>query len=279
MLCKKPFHKNGASFGCGQCMPCRINKRRLWTHRIVLEALVSASASFITLTYEDMPENGSLVPRDLSLWLKRFRKAAGPHRFFAVGEYGDQSWRPHYHVCLFGRRAEDGDLVQRTWALGFTSVGTLTFQSAAYCAGYVTKKMTVVDDVRLGGRCPEFARMSLRPGIGAVAIPQIADSLRHPAGEREIARLCDVPDVLRHGPTLYPLGRYLRAKLRAGLNVEGRGNGLDIFKESARVQALYAAHKASKSTKTFAAVMEEKRQQKILNMETKAKVFSKKGGV
>ena len=64
MLCRKPFSKKGAQFGCGQCMACRINRRRIWTHRIMLEALVSPSASFLTLTYnkENLPDGGTLAP-------------------------------------------------------------------------------------------------------------------------------------------------------------------------------------------------------------------------
>ena len=81
----------------------------------------------------------------------------------------------------------------------------------AYVAGYVTKKMTSIDDPRLEGRLPEFARMSLRPGIGLGMMDDLASVLmEHKLDERMI----DVPTSLQHGNKKWPLGRYLRRKLR-----------------------------------------------------------------
>lgn len=90
--------------------------------------------------------------------------------------------------------------------MGIIEVGELNSKSAAYCAEYVVKKMTNADDDRLYGREPEFARMSRRPGLGYVALGEVAKAL--PRG------LVDVPGSLRHGPKEYPLGRYLRGSLR-----------------------------------------------------------------
>ena len=87
MMCRRPHIKNGATFGCGQCMPCRINKRRTWAHRIMLEALVSSSASFLTMTYDDehLPDGGSLELRDVQLYWKSLRKAGFSFRYLSVG--------------------------------------------------------------------------------------------------------------------------------------------------------------------------------------------------
>jgi hypothetical protein len=87
-------------------------------------------------------------------------------------------------------------------------VGTLEEKSAAYIAGYVLKKMntTSVDTSRVA----PFARMSLRPGIGADAVPDVASAvMQWKLEERE-----DVPIGLRHGASVMPLGRYLRRTLR-----------------------------------------------------------------
>jgi len=54
--------------------------------------------------------------------------------------------------------------------------------------------------------------MSLRPGIGADFIPEVASSLMQHEIDTE-----DVPSVLRHGRSIYPLGRYLKGKLREQL--------------------------------------------------------------
>lgn len=83
--------------------------------------------------------------------------------------------------------------------------------SANYIAGYVTKKMTSGSDERLRGRRPEFARMSLRPGIGANAMEAVALALMRSKLDQTIE---DVPTQLRRGAELMRLGRYLRRKLR-----------------------------------------------------------------
>ena len=101
MLCRKPYVGPAGAFPCGQCLPCRLNRRRTWTHRIMLEAMCHGDNAFVTLTYED-DNVRSLVPKDPQDWLKRIRKAVEPLRlrYYLVGEYGDISERPHYHVAL-----------------------------------------------------------------------------------------------------------------------------------------------------------------------------------
>lgn len=148
-------------------------------------------------------------------------------RFYAVGEYGDETSRPHYHLALFGykgclyglsryseRRQSccvSCDLVRDTWGKGQIYIGSLEPHSAQYIAGYVTKKMTSKDDPRLNGRHPEFARMSLRPGIGFGYLDELTQAfLKFNLDASE----SDVPVTLRHGDRLLPLGRYLRKKMR-----------------------------------------------------------------
>lgn len=91
-------------------------------------------------------------------------------------------------------------------------VAELTFKSAAYIAGYVVKKMTRMQDTRLNGRWPEFARMSLRPGIGADAMWDVASAVMQHKLEKKPD--FDVPVDLRHGSKTFPLGRYLRRLVR-----------------------------------------------------------------
>lgn len=187
----------------------------------MLESFKHSANGFVTLTYDDghLPELGTLVPRHLQLFLKRLRRAlpARPLRFFGVGEYGETSQRPHYHLATFGLGPEDAPVVQNAWGYGFTFVGDLTNDSAQYVAGYVTKKMThpesscteLCTHPKLSGRHPEFARMSLRPGVGASAVTDIWQ-----AYAPHLSRLGDVPQTLSHGKKELPLGRYLRRKLR-----------------------------------------------------------------
>lgn len=148
----------------------------------------------MTLTYSDFNlASSSLVYRDFQLFMKRLRRALGPVRFYMAGEYGDQFQRPHFHALLFGAHFADrkflrklpsgasiytSALLEQLWPHGFSSVGDVTFESAAYVARYVMKKITGggadehyqlmhPDTGELVQRRPEFNRMSLKPGIGA----------------------------------------------------------------------------------------------------------------
>lgn len=200
----------------------------------MLEAGCHEHNTFVTLTYSDdfVPRDGSLCKEHLQRWLKRIRKEVAPVRlrFFAVGEYGDSGERPHYHLALFGyencrygkTRASIGgrgcceqcDLVRDTWGMGGVMLGSLEVSSAQYICGYVTKKMTSSDHPDLRGREPEFSRMSLRPGIGSLAVPDVASVLMEFNLD---TRQSDVPVTLRHGQRQLPLGRYMRRKLREAI--------------------------------------------------------------
>lgn len=244
MLCRNPFIKAGAAFPCGRCEPCSFNRKRLWKHRIMLEAACHSVNSFVTLTYrdEELPRDEGipvLRKEHLQAWLKRLRSSVDfKFRFYGVGEYGDKSDRPHYHVILFGfptcirgrtlRRALSTEpvaaeccdicrIVSSTWNMGNVDLGTVTSDSAAYVADYTIKRMTRYDDIRLNGRTPEFCRMSLRPGIGANAVFDVAsDLMKYGLDEDD-----DVPTGLMHGKSTLPLGRYLRKKLRLAVGKDG----------------------------------------------------------
>ena len=197
MACRKPYFLGRTPVGCGQCIPCRVHRRRVWTVRQVLESLTHTSNAFVTLTYnqENLPEDGSLVPRHLQLFFKRLRKNLDPIRvrFFSVGEYGDTSYRPHYHASLFGLGLQHSQVIEKSWPHGFVQVAEFNYYTAQYTCGYVVKKMTKPDDTRLNGRYPEFARMSNRPGIGADAMEVIADSVLTDAGLKEYQNVGDAP--------------------------------------------------------------------------------------
>lgn len=224
MKCLNPFPiRSGIRAGCGDCIPCRINKRRLWAARIVLEAQLHEHSVFVTLTYDDghLPSDYSLQPRDLRLFLKRLRKALAPLRvrFFAVGEYGDLSQRPHYHLVIFGIGLASSDLIDKAWGKGFTYCGDVTEQSAMYVCGYTIKKMTSTDDSRLDGRYPEFSRMSNRPGIAADAVVPISQALLEVKPDLFEE---DLPRVIRLGGGYFALGRYLRSKMKELVPVRDR---------------------------------------------------------
>lgn len=190
------------------------------------------------------PVVGNLEPRHLQLWLKRIRSWARTRlvqklRFYGVGEYGEVRGRPHYHIALYGfprcfngrtvysKRDPTGALccptckaVAKTWTYGRIEVGELNQKSAGYLAGYITKKWTKEDSwtrEKLKGRRPEFARMSLNPGIGAIAIKRFATSGAQNPRVNQFVKSIDAPVALRNHGRMLPLGRYLKGKWREAL--------------------------------------------------------------
>ena len=227
MICKNPYLKDGVPFGCGQCLPCKLNRRRLWTHRIMLESMAHINSSFVTLTYDDknLPRDLSLNPDDTKNFIKRLRKRVGKGlRYYLVGEYGERGKRPHYHAILFGYprcdygipriigkkscRCEKCKTIENTWKKGHTYLGELTTKSAQYVANYTTKKKTREKKfIEEQGLYPEYARMSNRPGIGALSLECIVECLESEIGSEIIANRGDVPLNLKHGGKSFPLGR------------------------------------------------------------------------
>ena len=171
---------------CGQCMACRLNKSRDWATRCVLESKMHEQNCFITLTYDDehLPKDYGLQKQDFTNFIKRLRKNTGAKlRYYAAGEYGDLYSRPHYHACIFGWKPDDlvlysvrncvnlylSETLAKAWQYqGYVTVGDVTFESAAYVARYVTKKITGDRaQEHYQGRQAEYTVMSRRPGIGA----------------------------------------------------------------------------------------------------------------
>jgi len=186
---------------CGQCSGCRLERSRQWAMRCVHEASLHQDNIFITLTYDNdhLPAGGSLYYRDYQLFMKRLLVHTERHtdreigvRFYMCGEYGENFGRPHYHACLFnydlpdkqlfrvdrGNRLYTSQVLSDLWGKGLCSVGSVTFQSAAYVARYIMKKVTgdaaedhyTTVDQETGEvieRRPEFTNMSRRPGIGS----------------------------------------------------------------------------------------------------------------
>lgn len=295
MLCKNPYVRGGKAFGCGQCLPCRFNRARIWTHRLTLEALQHKENCFLTLTYAEEPPGNSLSKRDLQLFMKRLRKDVYPRkvRFFACGEYGEQHGRPHYHVALFGlptcRRGQTQwrrhsktccevcDRMLRLWEHGLVYLGSLEPASARYVTGYVVKKLNRDDDPRLGvDQIPEFAVMSRRPGIGSTAMDEVASVLltHHPD-------MPDVPTVLQHGRYRMPLGRYLRRELRHKMGREKNApeTAIKEMEEKMRPLRELAHSYAPRGFKdfTFKNAIIDANQGARTNLEAKIRRTSKKG--
>lgn len=141
---------------CGTCILCREAQAQAATIRIMHEATLHAYNCLITLTYDDehIPEDGGLHYEDLQKFWKRLRKAGKKIRYYAVGEYGDKTKRPHYHAVVFGEAWLEGRIITSenprhwtshelvaAWGKGQVDVTTLNMATAAYAASYVTKKL------------------------------------------------------------------------------------------------------------------------------------------
>lgn len=212
------LHKYSMRVPCSQCSGCRLEYSRQWAIRCMHEASLYEDNAFITLTYNDkfLPDFGSLNYTHWTNFMKRlrFKFASGIFvnvgdsrieyvsdriRFYMGPEYGEKSGRPHYHALLFncdfpdkelfnirnGHRLYTSNILDSLWtcptsgeSYGFASVGNVTFESAAYVARYMMKKVkgddllmryfSKVIDFSTGEIHPiagERARMSRRPGI------------------------------------------------------------------------------------------------------------------
>lgn len=200
MLCVNPYRTGKEEFGCGKCLPCKFAKRRVWIGRMMLELHCHAASCFVTLTYKDEPNE--FEPDHLRVLFKQLRRRRGPFRYLAVGERGKASGRRHYHVALFGVSMAESFAVRECWVHGFVDVGELNSRSSAYLVKYLLKDY--------GDEKP-FRRMSLKPGIGGLAVGRLAAGLA-PLLSSEVIE--DVPPAIRVAARKFPLGSYVRKKVR-----------------------------------------------------------------
>lgn len=204
-MCLTPYkNKQGIPCPCGKCDVCKKRRASAWGFRLLKEAERSSSAFFITLTYdpEHCPkdENGRLTldkrlrrkymdrhgkeitehTYHISEWIKKLRKIMPEKlKYYAVGEYGSTTERPHYHVLLFNADLElligkhyyqmykykqlllDGthNIKIKTWQYGNISIGKLEHASVNYCLKYMSKDKKI-PKYKGDKRVPEFALMS-----------------------------------------------------------------------------------------------------------------------
>lgn len=204
--CIEPFYtRNGIhrsefiEIPCGKCLGCRLDYSRDWATRCMLELQYHDSSYFVTLTYDDdhieknriyYPdletgeafEHFTLSKRDFQLFMKKLRKYTGQKlRYYACGEYGSKTFRPHYHAIIFGLELDDlvpykrngkywyyiSKRLSEIWDNGFVVVGEVTWETCAYTARYIMKKLDGIDKMLFDdfGVEPEFTLMSRKPGI------------------------------------------------------------------------------------------------------------------
>lgn len=201
------FHDLPVTLACGRCHGCRLERSRQWAIRCLHESQLWPDNIFVTLTYDEqnLPNNNSLVKSHHQDFIKRLRKKYCPQidpitgktyykkiRYYHCGEYGEETHRPHYHTLIFNHDFEDKQLyserqgqrlyvseaLEKLWGKGFCTIGEVTFESAAYVARYIMKKINGEDQAdhylalepitgEIHPIIPEYTTMSRRPGIGA----------------------------------------------------------------------------------------------------------------
>ncbi len=195
---------------CGQCIGCRLDRSKQWAIRCIHESSQYTDNCFITLTYDDehLPYDRSLVKSHFQKFMKRLRKKYQEKkiRYYQCGEYGEATpendfiARPHYHACIFNHDFDDrvlwreregiqidtSECLSKIWFRGFTTVGDVTLESAAYTARYIMKKVNgkrqdehyeTTDEAtgEIHNLVPEYNTMSRRPGIGNLWLSRYMD--------------------------------------------------------------------------------------------------------
>lgn len=154
---------------CGKCPKCLSRRTSGWSFRLMQHEKTAQTAYFITLTYDtknvNISKNGfmSLCKRDVQLFFKRLRKSHEKGtviKYFAVGEYGGKTQRPHYHIILFNA---DVNKIQTAWNLGSVHYGEVSEASVGYTLKYMMKKSKIPMH-RNDDRVKEFSLMS--KGLG-----------------------------------------------------------------------------------------------------------------
>ena len=210
---------------CGKCLNCKKKRRSDWSLRLEHEYLYSDSALFITLTYNDasIPRNKgipTLNKKDLQDYIKRLRNSHVAYvsrelgirksevknhskqiRYYAVGEYGSKTNRPHYHILLFNYDIANLKPIEAQWKntqtghpLGFVDIGKVSSASINYTTKYMFKQWGKKDI-----RQRPFTNMSRRPMIGTGFLNEYKNYLR----EFELTTIRDKKGTLRKLPKAY----------------------------------------------------------------------------
>ncbi len=174
---------------CSKCVACLKRRTGHWSFRINQEAKISSSAAFLTLTYADEPlsDNGypTLVKKDFQDFFKRLRKKTNNKlKYYACGEYGTKTKRPHYHAIVFNLPhsfLQKPEKLDPVWGHGHTMLTHSNALTINYVVGYINKgnfERNGPNDDRL----KEFSLMSKKMGMNYLT-PKMIEYYR----QRQIA--------------------------------------------------------------------------------------------
>lgn len=161
---------------CGKCPACRLRRIQGWVFRLKQEEKIHNASWFVTFTYDQPPisSNGFMTLRrsDFTNFMKRLRTSTlrKTIKYYACGEYGSKTYRPHFHAIIFDATPQE---IEDAWLSGnngndavlrgLLHFGQVSDDSIAYTAKYMAKESRIPvhdhDD-----REPEYSVMSKRLG-------------------------------------------------------------------------------------------------------------------
>lgn len=184
-MCTNPIYlQNKAMFvNCRKCSECKLARAKEWACRLHYELKNHDKACFITLTYDNAHSYHLLNKPDLQKFIKRFRTQISPKKikYFACGEYGDKTFRPHFHAIIFGYDFPDkvargkskkgftlyqSPELQKLWQYGFHTIQEVSLATCVYTALYTGKSKNQLPKNLQSA--PEFNTMSQGLGVSAI---------------------------------------------------------------------------------------------------------------
>lgn len=175
---------------CGRCLSCRLQYASEKAAQCLMEMDSNPMAWFLTLTYDNehipVTDEGKATLRyeDVQLFLKRLRYYYPDCRYMVAGEYGSQTYRPHYHMILFGCDFPDryqygrnkignpyyvSKFLDDVWKLGHVVLGVAEKESCGYVARYASKSVgyeKMLTFCECFGLSKPFIRVSKCPPLG-----------------------------------------------------------------------------------------------------------------
>lgn len=200
MLCANlATRRDGFQFPCGQCSNCKINKRRDWQSRLLLEAASHEYGSFVTLTFADFGTPSVLRKVDAKAFIKKLALLYPDLRYYLIGEYGTRTGRAHLHVHLFTSVPVLDSALHASWPVGRIHVGDTEPASLDYVLGYLLKGTKVIR-WPIEKQFPEFRMFS--KGMGKLALPHL------------LIDGTELPREFKVFNRTWPIGRYLRDRAK-----------------------------------------------------------------
>lgn len=172
MSCSRPFFKenivdhNGkpVPIPCRTCECCRADITSQWKDRCKYEFGKYGVGAFVTFTYDDdhlyyadgfdrpslnyehfhkfMDSIRHRIKNPTDKMKKQLIRSVPNFKFLAVGEYGDQFERPHFHCLFFGLDfSECKDFLRSSWKYGAIEVDPIKPGAFGYVIKYVQKQV------------------------------------------------------------------------------------------------------------------------------------------